>query len=452
MASIVGGSQKLILSRSKSLRLITLFLFYFTQGFPVGVFFYAIPAWMSVGGASTAEVASVVAAAGLPWSLKLVNGFIIDRYTFLPMGRRRVWIIGAQALISLSLLAGAAISPLPGDIVMLAALAFLSNAAVTFQDVGIDSLAVDIMEEDERAKAAGIMMAAQLLGIAAATSLGGLLFNGYGITVGLIGLALVPAGVMLHGIIIRERGNERRLPWTQGESHPKNRAVQVTAWMPLVRGAAKAIVVPLSILMLPIMMARSVAYGVFEAYHPELFTQGAGWGINDYTSLISTSTMVSGLVGLIIGGLVIDRIGAQRALTLAAAACAVLLFVMGFATSLWTVDWWLTAFILMFDIFAFFYVASFIPICMQLCVPAVAATQFTVYMAIGNFGRPIGAMIAAWTEGDLGMPAMMYLIAGAACAASAGALLFVRYAPNREVVAEVAEELPQGEGLPPKLD
>ena len=34
----------------------------------------------------------------LPWTLKLVNGFIMDRYTFLAMGRRRIWIIGAQGV------------------------------------------------------------------------------------------------------------------------------------------------------------------------------------------------------------------------------------------------------------------------------------------------------------------------------------------------------------------
>ncbi|MEE4316580.1 MAG: hypothetical protein V2I74_06315, partial [Erythrobacter sp.] len=87
----------LVLAERKGLRLFTLFVFYLNQGIAPGFFAFALPAWLAVGGVSTAEIATVVAAAGLPWTLKFLNGFVIDRYTFLPMGRRRVWIIGAQA-------------------------------------------------------------------------------------------------------------------------------------------------------------------------------------------------------------------------------------------------------------------------------------------------------------------------------------------------------------------
>jgi PAT family beta-lactamase induction signal transducer AmpG len=42
-----------------------------------------------------------------------------------------------------------------------------------------------------------------------------------------------------------------------------------------------------------------------------------------------------------------------------------------------------------------------------MCSPAVAATQFTIYMAISNFGSPVGAALAAWTTG-IGHPALLY--------------------------------------------
>ncbi len=124
--------QGLILTRSAPLRMFTLFLFYFTQGFPIGLFFYAVPGWMAASGASTGAVASVVGASALPWSIKLLNGFLIDRYTFLPMGRRRAWIIGAQSLIVLILLTGALVSPLHSDVFLLSAFGFAANLAVTF--------------------------------------------------------------------------------------------------------------------------------------------------------------------------------------------------------------------------------------------------------------------------------------------------------------------------------
>jgi PAT family beta-lactamase induction signal transducer AmpG len=66
MASTADGSSALILTQSKPLRLLTLLLFYFTQGFPIGLFYTAIPGWMAANGASTAAIAGVIAASGLP--------------------------------------------------------------------------------------------------------------------------------------------------------------------------------------------------------------------------------------------------------------------------------------------------------------------------------------------------------------------------------------------------
>lgn len=452
MATVkVSREDLLILSRSKALRILTLLLFYFTQGFPVGIFYYALPAWMSANGASTAEIASVVAASALPWSLKLINGFLIDRYTFLPMGRRRIWIISAQALIVFAFLAGAIIAPQAADIFLLSALGFCANTAVTFQDVGIDSLAVDIMREDERAKAAGIMFGAQLLGISAATALGGYLFQNAGIRIGLIALALVPLIVMIYGILIRERSGERRLPWSSGDSHPRNKHIQVEAWWPLLRGSFRALYVPLTLAIVPILLLRAVPYGAFEAFHPELFTQTAGWQISEYTNLISSSTLISGIVGLMVGGWLIDTIGSRKGLMWAAGGGATVLVVMGFAQPWWDQSWVLTSFIIVVDLFALLYIIAVIPICMRLCSPVVAATQFTMYMAVGNFGRPIGAWLAAVTAGN-GLPQWLYWSGAVGWIAVSLLMMTVRFPRRGEAVEEVIHDLPQSEGIPAKLD
>ena len=445
------GVGTLILSRSKALRLLTLLLFYFTQGFPVGLFFYAIPAWMAASGASTADVASVVATSALPWSLKLVNGFIIDRYTFLPMGRRRIWIIGAQFLIVIALLAGAALSPDGRDVLLISALGFCANAAVTFQDVGIDSLAVDIMEEEERARAASVMFGAQMLGISAATALGGQLIQNFGISAGLTGLAMVPLAVMVYGIAIRERGGERRLPWSAGESHAANRAIQVEAWWPLLCKAFAAIVVPISLLLLPILVARSVPWGAFESFHPALFQDYAGWSMSDYTDLVSAASLASGIIGLLLFGIMVDRIGSRLSSLIASVLMAALLIGMGFSRSMWSEGWFLASFLVCMEIAGILFMIAVIPICMRMCSPWVAATQFTIYMACGNFGRPIGARLAAVTAGE-GNPQLMYWIMGAIFVGVAVLFAVVRFPDKSATQDEVADDLPQGEGIAPALD
>ena len=119
------------------------------------------------------SAALVAALTALPWSLKLVNGFIMDRYTFLAMGRRRVWILGAQLVMIASLLIAAVLNPTPSDVAVLGAIGFAVNMATTFQDVAVDGLAVDIMTEDERARGSGMMFGGQAIGIAVATALTG---------------------------------------------------------------------------------------------------------------------------------------------------------------------------------------------------------------------------------------------------------------------------------------
>ena len=441
----------LILEDSRALRLLTLLLFYFTQGVPMGLFLNAIPGWMAAGGATTAQVATVTAAVGLPWSLKLINGFLIDRYTYLPMGRRRIWIIGAQAIMVLAFLAGALAAPLPTEVRVLAVLGFCASAAATFQDVGMDSLAVDIMPEDERAKAAGIMFGAQALGMATATAIGGYLLQHYGIAIALIVLALLPFAMMTYGAIIRERAGEKRLPWTGGQSHKRNLDVQVEAWWPLIVNAGKAMVVPLSLIALPMLLLRAVPFGAFEAFHPELFTQRAGWEISEYTNLLSVSGLIAGVIGLTIGGWLVDKIGSRLAIILFVTPGAGVLFAFGLSEHLWGDSRVLVALIVISEIVALFFAIAVIPICMRLCHPAVAATQFTLYMAFANFGRPLGSALAGFST-EAGAPQWIYFVSGAGFALIVLIVLFVRFPEKAKTADAVAEALPQGHGIAPRVD
>ena len=137
----VAAGNRWILVENRPLRLFTLFILYVAQGVPIGLFWFAIPAWMAANGASAASVGYVLGLTALPWTLKLVNGFIMDRYTFLAMGRRRIWIIGAQ-LVMIALLVGCAlIGPGVTDLLLLGIAGFVVNMATTFQDVGVDGMA-----------------------------------------------------------------------------------------------------------------------------------------------------------------------------------------------------------------------------------------------------------------------------------------------------------------------
>lgn len=387
--------------------MLALVLLYLTQGFPLGLFNIAIPAWMASQGVGAGEIAAVVATAALPWSLKLANGFILDRYTYLPMGRRRAWIIGAQCALVLALVAGALLQPAAQDVATLSALGFFANAAVTVQDVGIDSLAVDIMPEEERAGASGIMCGAQFLGVGLTSASAGWLLSSYGLAACFAGVAIIPALVMVFAIVIREREGEKLLPWTSGASHPHNLGLQVEAWWPLLKQSGRAVLTPLSLLLLPLLFVRIMPKGSFEVFHPVMFQQRGGWSAAEFTGFMSSLALLGGVFGMLAGGYCVQRAGAQRMVAGVMASGAACFLAMALAEPYWGDQRLLIGFAITMKVIDVLAMAALITLAMQMCSPAVAATQFTIYMAVSNFGSPVGAALAAWATG-IGHPSLLY--------------------------------------------
>lgn len=438
------------LENSRVLRYATVFLFYFTQGVPIGLFFYAIPAFMAASGASVAEIASVVGISNLPWTLKLVNGFIIDRYTFLPMGRRRAWVIGAQSVMTAGMLIGAVLSPGGTDVVLLAGLGFVIMTATTFQDVAIDSMVIDIMPEEEQARVGGVMFGAQTLGMAASTAACGYLVDYYGISAAYVAAAVTVGAVMLYGVAIRERIGERRLPWSRGEAHRRNVDIQINAWLPLLKQSFRAMVMPISLLLVPFLLMRSLPSGAFEAYLPIMTSELGGWRASDYTNVTATAQLAAALVGLTFGTWLVGRAGAQRALMFSLAAVALMAGAMGVATDFWSDDRILSGLIWTHEITSILVAIATIPLAMRLCLPQVAATQFTIYMGLGNFGRPLGAMLAGVTAG-VGNPVLLFAVLGTIFAVAAVAMACIRF-PSSVAVAAVTGQVPHGSALAPEQD
>lgn len=429
----------MILEESPGLRLTTVFLFYFTQGAPIGLFFYAIPAWLAANGASTAAVAGVVSSAVMPWMLKFFMGFVMDRYTYLPMGRRRIWIIGAQSSVVAVLVLGAALSPQASDIWLLSLLGFLTNAGTAVQDVSIDSLAVDIMPEDERAKAAGIMFGGQILGISATTFAGGQLIALYGVQAGYLVAAMLVAMVLGFGICIREREGERRLPWSDGSAHPRNEALRIDAWMPLLTKSAKSMIAPLSLVALVVFLTRGMLPGVAEAFHPGLATSVGGWEQTQYTNTISAAQLAVGVFALTVGGWAVAKMGAQKATLVLAIIIAICATGFGLARSQWNDSLLLTLYFWQAEFMTILFAVAIIPIAMRLCDPSVAATQFTLYMAAANVGRPLGNSVAATADG-MGSPQMMYFILAGVFGLIAIIMTLVRFPTQATAAVDIIEQ------------
>ena len=92
---------------------------------------------------------------------------------------------------------------------------FLHNAFASLQDVSCDALAVDILEPEEQGTVNGSMWGAKVIGTGFGAGIMATVLNTYGLTITILSQALLMSVIMLVPILIKERLNEKRFPWSR---------------------------------------------------------------------------------------------------------------------------------------------------------------------------------------------------------------------------------------------
>ena len=145
------------LSQRPLLRAVTLCGMYLAQGLPYGFAAIAVAAAMASDGAAPEDIAALMFVILLPWTFKWIWGPIIDRFSASAMGRRRPWILAAQSLMVLGVLAIVlGPDPLEHQKWLLCSLLFV-NIGSSLQDVSVDAMAVELLREEERGRINGFM-------------------------------------------------------------------------------------------------------------------------------------------------------------------------------------------------------------------------------------------------------------------------------------------------------
>ena len=192
------------LSNDRRLRLLTLGALYLAQGLPWGFIAVGYLVFLTDLGLDNAAVSQALAMAYLPWSFKIFAGPLLDGIGQTRWGRRRPFILAAEMVMGLSLLALYFVDPVE-QLSLISGLLFLHNSAAALQDVAVDALAVDILPEDERGRANSIMWAAKSLGVALGGGGGTVIAGQFGWGTLFITLALAVWAIMLFPLLIHER-------------------------------------------------------------------------------------------------------------------------------------------------------------------------------------------------------------------------------------------------------
>jgi MFS transporter, PAT family, beta-lactamase induction signal transducer AmpG len=390
------------LSQHRFLRYFSFSFLYVAQGIPEGMTYFGIPAWMAMNGKSPSEIGAFIGVIGIPWSFKILVAPLMDRFSFLPMGRRRPWVLLGQLGLMASFIAMSMVPDPLNNIAMLMIAGFWVSFFGAFQDVGTDGMVIDIVPIPEQARANGLMWGAKTVGTSLSLVAGTWMINNYGFQPAILMLSIAVCLIMLIPLLLRERPGEKLLPWTKGATTPEVASIQLGSFGRIFKSLFKVFLLPSSLLMGVAFFLFNTGIGLNDAILPVFTIQEAGWTNEGYSKVFSIVNISSGLLGMIAGGFLADRFGKRKMISIYLIAFVAVFVSMVLLKSYWNREFVLTGFMaLYYVLYVFISIASF-AIGMELCWCRVSATQFTLYMAIANMGRALGASLLGTLKESFG--------------------------------------------------
>ena len=370
-------------------RFLTFGLLYISEGIPYGFTSVAMVAFMRQQGVSLELIGSFVAALFLPWAFKWAWAPLIDLVKLHRLGGRRAWIIFCTVMMIVTLLITALVD-FRENFYLLLAMIVLNNLFCATQDVAIDSLAVSTLRINERARGNGFMFAGQYLGIALG---GGAAVFVYGLFGFEVALAYVSALLFINLLFVLYYVHDPQSnPDAPRQPHLfKTLVASMIAFVKEVyasfwqSGSGPKIGVAFALL----------PTGALALAYATLGTIQVDYGLteNQIAQIRIYNTVVAA-IGCVLGGLLGDRFGTRKTVAVAYLMTAVPTLILALQISkLGLKGVPLDLFYGVIIVHGLFYGMAFgvrNAIFMSMTNPAVAATQFTAFMAMANLAISIG--------------------------------------------------------------
>ncbi len=397
--SVINNRNLSPLSESPGLRYFTFVVLYFSQGIPEGLTIFAIPAWMAMNGKSTAEIAGYSAVIIIPFSLKILLAPMMERYTYLPMGKRRPWLLFGQFGILGGLIALSFVPDPLDNIFLITVAAVCVHVFVMFQDIATDSLVIDIVPIEQQGKANSLMWGSKTIGTSVAMFVGSYLINVYGFSNAILAMSVTVLLVMFVPLFLRERDGEKLLPWTKGKTSPYSALLAIDSWGKLFKSFKQVVLLRNTLLLLVAVYTTMAGIHYMVTLLPIFTIQEIGWNNVFYSEIFSSANLVGGIVGMVIGGFVIKRFGIVFLIQGSLLLAAILSISMALSTSIWKSSSFVSGFIVAYCILRTLIYIGVLALAMHLCWKRISAIQFTFCMTIFNAGLASGAALVGSLRG-----------------------------------------------------
>ncbi len=375
------------LSENTFLRYFNFIALYFAQGVPEGMLTFGIPAWMAMNGKTPGEVAGFAIVMVLPWSFKFIVAPMMDRYTYLPMGRKRPWILIGQLGLIVGLIFMAYVPDPLNNLNQLMIAGFIVSFFGAFQDVATDGMAVDIIPIDQQARANGLMWGSKIVGVSIALALGSWLLNKYSFTTAMLTLSFMIGIIMLIPIFLRERQDEKILPWTSGKASAETKNLQLDNWAEIFKSLFQVFSLRNSLLIAVLLFLTNGSFKYIATLLPIFTVKELGWTNVEYSQYYATAKLIGGIVGMVLGGILIEKFGKKRMMNIYFSCFLMITFGFVFFKTYWNNVTFMYAFMIIYNILYTIFCIGIFASAMQCCWKKVSASQFTLYMTIANLGQ-----------------------------------------------------------------
>lgn len=381
------------LSESSFLRYFNFIVLYFVEGLPQGMIFIGIPAWLATEGKTVSEIGAFAVACSLPWTFKFVVAPLMDRYTYLPMGRKRPWVLLSHLGLIASLI-GIAYVPDPlNNLQALNIAAFILSSCGAIQDAAGDAMAVDVIPDDQQARANGYMQGSRMLGSSLALVLGSWALSHYSFKIAMLMIGLLVIILTFIPLLLREKAGEKILPFMSGHASPANAEMQLSNWSIILKALFEVFSLRNSILVVLLVFITQGAYNFFEHLLPIFTVKNTGWTNVDYSQIFATADIVGGVGGILLGGFLIEKFGKKKMINFYFFIIMGLVLTLVSVKTLWNNSQFMDGFIITYRLFNAFAKIGVFAIAMQCCSKNVSASQFTLYMTFGATGSIAGAAL-----------------------------------------------------------
>ncbi len=373
-------------SQNKLLRFSMFALLYFTQGTILGYFASLNALYMLDSGLDMAKVGIFASIALIPFVIKIFFGMLSDRVNLLKLGHRRPYIVIGLLVQFICLLLVANINP-GQHYWTYVAIAFILQLGMAFYDTCTDGLALDITPEHERGILQGFMVGGRSIGVIVAASAAGFIAQRMGwssVFYFLAILTLIPLPLIF---FIKEitRTPEMRFNWSAFKAF-KNKQVIAAA------------IVGLIVFLVIVGANQNVNPHLTSRFNIDLSTAG----------LVTTVWGIGCVAGAFLGGFIMDKTGNRNALLLSLILVVPALIFIAFVPSK-PLMWAAAVF---FGIAYGLSQAVYFALAMKYTQPSIAASMYSILMAVTNIGQGIGLGVAGGLAKSSGFPIVFLIFAG----------------------------------------